>query len=207
MSGLVGPKFENSSVHKLNSVSHKPDDLHNKQFYVEAEIDTHIIGKYNGIKALTNGNDIALQYIQNIPLNYYYYTKSKKTYIFTHLFYRIADCINNISINFPQKINSVNSINIIFYNSDSTIKSTIDFNNLYSWENDNKCLKLNYKDNHFISLMNPYGTRLCIEIDDTYDIINILQNTTLSYDLIYLDNNIRLNLSIMDSNDFNLLQT
>lgn len=179
-----------------------------KTNFNEIDGDKYQIGKYQCFRVkesnnfiatdllyfLVCGYDIVTQYIKNRPIKCNFYTKDDNTYTFTHQFIRDCDAITNIKINFPESIKYISNINISldgFNESKIYNLRTIDYKSNYIWENDNKCLQLNFKENQYIGFLNCGGTKLTIEITNENDIFNILQNTTISYDVLMVHQKLR----------------
>jgi hypothetical protein len=159
--------------------------------------------------------NLAQQRVYNIPFECSYYTLSDSKYIFKHLLIRNYDLIYDIVINFPEPIQNIEKIYMTTIKISGQSNNTIfeppllhyfsnDSNDQmnYILENKNKCLKLNYKKDYMISLLNG-TTYLNFEIGINNNISNILKNTVLSYNGVLSDMSIRKNL--FESYEFSLL--
>lgn len=168
------------------------------------KVNSEDLSHYELIAALIYGYDICVQYIKNKPFKPLYYTKTDTSYIFSSYLSRDCDAVSNISINFPEPIKCENIRieirNCGFQDKLETIKyfDFVQSNCIY--ENNDKCVKLNYPENNCISL-SSMGTKVTIEISNKNDIINILQNISLSYDIYMLAGPIREKI-VRDGSDF-----
>lgn len=157
------------------------------------------------IKKLLTGYDISSQYVTNIQLLSHYYTKKEKTYVITHTFAKNCDLVSKISINFPRPIDKIENILIKMSHISNLISEFIgfidlDLRNKCQFSDNNKCLNITLDDNHFIGLISVNNFKLIIEIPNEYDIINIIDNTTLSYEFILCDNPIRKKIALTGGN-------
>jgi len=159
------------------------------------------IEKISPLIPLVCGYDICCQELSNVPLNLKYYMKNDNVYRIEHTFLRTHDAISNISIHFPKPI-KVTKLQI-------QIDEIVNF---WQWPvrnfepefinvNNGLEVKINLQKNHYLPMVNA-GVILVIEFEDQYDSIHyILYNTTLSYDNLVAECEIRRNI-LSSTDDF-----
>lgn len=142
------------------------------------------------LKCLSSGYPLVVLYHNYIKMNVLFYKKHNNKYIFSHRIPRMGDLVGNISITLPEKVDNM-KLSFVGYSTNLYEKS---INYDYD-DKDNKKIHLDIGVNTCINLTaNAYRCEIKFEIDNIYNIHTLLQNSYLSYDLYYMEQNKRIEL-------------